>query len=160
MSPNPALALPSAVSRKIITRICSKLTFFAFHEPKSENEPPMKACPRKGEVIGEGNLRTSHGFSILEKLHSCINALIERWFPSPKDYTFWTQNDFWMPTLSANCHTDSKSLRDFFKVKKWEWTTARSMFFLLGVKGGLLFLITKKEKSTLKPRCFTWCLQT
>ena len=45
----------------------------------------MRACPRKGEVIGEGNLRTSHGFSILEKLHSCINALIERWFPSPKD---------------------------------------------------------------------------
>ena len=31
--------------------------------------------------------------------------------------------------------------------------TARSMFFLLGVKGGLLFLITKKEKSPLKPRC-------
>jgi hypothetical protein len=28
------------------------------------------------------------------------------------------------------------------------------MFFLLGVKGGLLFLITKKEKSPLKPRCF------
>jgi hypothetical protein len=27
------------------------------------------------------------------------------------------------------------------------------MFFLLGVKGGLLFLITKKEKSPLKPRC-------
>ncbi len=31
--------------------------------------------------------------------------------------------------------------------------TARSMFFLFGVKGGLLFLITKKEKSPLKPRC-------
>ena len=31
--------------------------------------------------------------------------------------------------------------------------TARSMFFLLGVKGGFLFLITKKEKSPLKPRC-------
>jgi hypothetical protein len=27
------------------------------------------------------------------------------------------------------------------------------MFFLLGVKGGFLFLITKKEKSPLKPRC-------
>jgi hypothetical protein len=27
------------------------------------------------------------------------------------------------------------------------------MFFLFGVKGGLLFLITKKEKSPLKLRC-------
>jgi hypothetical protein len=28
------------------------------------------------------------------------------------------------------------------------------MFFLLGVKGGLLFLITKKEKSPLKTSLF------
>ena len=69
----------------------------------------MRACPRKGEVIGEGNLRTSHGFSILEKLHSCINALIERWFPSPKDLHVLTPKRFL--NASFACRMFPRTLR-------------------------------------------------
>ena len=49
---------------------------------------------------------------------------------------------------------DSKCLTTFHEVKKVRMNyKCLSMFFLFGVKGGLLFLITKKEKSPLKPRC-------
>ena len=49
---------------------------------------------RKGKTVA------LHGFSILEKLHSCINALIERWFPSPKNPLFLEQQKRFEATWS------------------------------------------------------------
>ena len=53
---------------------------------------------KKGIGYRKGKTAALHGFSILEKLHSCINALIERCFSSPKNPLFLEQQKRFVPT--------------------------------------------------------------
>ena len=106
-------------------------------------------------------------------MHSPLFATL-RWFPSPKDLHVLNPKrfsnagiagelphgllrSFRIGKTSFACSmlsVDSKCLTTFHEVKKVRMNyKCLSMFFLFGVKGGLLFLITKKEKSPLKPRC-------
>ena len=57
---------------------------------------------KKGIGYRKGKTAALHGFSILEKLHSCINALIESCCPFPKISLFLEQQKRYEADLSAN----------------------------------------------------------
>jgi hypothetical protein len=56
---------------------------------------------KKGIGYRKGKTAALHGFSILEKLHSCINALIESCCPFPKISLFLEQQKRYEADLSA-----------------------------------------------------------
>jgi hypothetical protein len=61
----------------------------------------MSELAKKGIGYRKGKTAALHGFSILEKLHSCINALIESCCPFPKISLFLEQQKRYEADLSA-----------------------------------------------------------
>jgi hypothetical protein len=60
---------------------------------------------RKGKTVA------LHGFSILEKLHSCINALIESCCPFPNFIKALKKALVLGQALLANCHLNPRGLK-------------------------------------------------
>ena len=64
----------------------------------------MSKLAKKGRGHRKGKTVALHGFSILEKLHSCINALIESCCPFPNFIKALKKALVLGQALLANCH--------------------------------------------------------